>query len=225
MLFSGDDVYKPVRVLSGGEGSPDAGAHDAVRLERARHRPADQPTSIWNPSPQSTTAFVISKGTVLFWLPTTTSSVQTIATRIIEIREKGVLDKECTYDEFLEFRETYIRADAGALSAWSERPARAADTGCVGICLGAAVRLELSIKYLTGVPCPGCGLSRALAALLRLDFRTALRFSPDGFRAARRSFCTRCLVKAASRLQKPRAHAVEIIVLDIAIWLIRLALP
>ena len=33
--------------------------------------------------------------------------VQTIATRIIEIREKGVLDKECTYDEFLEFRETY----------------------------------------------------------------------------------------------------------------------
>ena len=46
------------------------------------------------------------KGTVLF------SShdhefVQTIATRIIEIRETGVLDKECTYDEFLEFRETY----------------------------------------------------------------------------------------------------------------------
>ena len=33
--------------------------------------------------------------------------VQTIATRIIEIRETGVLDKECTYDEFLEFRETY----------------------------------------------------------------------------------------------------------------------
>ena len=37
------------------------------------------------------------------------------------------------------------------------------------------------IKYLTGVPCPGCGLSRALAALLRLDFRTALRFHPMVF--------------------------------------------
>lgn len=37
------------------------------------------------------------------------------------------------------------------------------------------------IKYLTGVPCPGCGLSRALAALLRLDFWTALRFHPMVF--------------------------------------------
>ena len=33
--------------------------------------------------------------------------MQTIANRIIEIREEGVLDKDCTYDEFLEFRETY----------------------------------------------------------------------------------------------------------------------
>ena len=33
--------------------------------------------------------------------------VQTIATRIIEIRETGRAGQECTYDEFLEFRETY----------------------------------------------------------------------------------------------------------------------
>ena len=46
------------------------------------------------------------KGTVLF-ASHDHEFVQTIATRIIEIREKGVLDKECTYDEFLEFRETY----------------------------------------------------------------------------------------------------------------------
>ena len=46
------------------------------------------------------------KGTVLF-ASHDHEFVQTIATRIIEIREKGVLDKECTYDEFLDFRETY----------------------------------------------------------------------------------------------------------------------
>ena len=46
------------------------------------------------------------KGTVLF-ASHDHEFVQTIATRIIEIREQGVLDKECTYDEFLDFRETY----------------------------------------------------------------------------------------------------------------------
>ena len=106
MLFSGDDVYKPVRVLSGGE---------KVRLMLARMMlfgsnvlVIDQPTN--HLDLESITAVNNGvrdfKGTVLF------SShdhefVQTIATRIIEIRETGVLDKECTYDEFLEFRETY----------------------------------------------------------------------------------------------------------------------
>ena len=34
------------------------------------------------------------------------------------------------------------------------------------------------ILYLSGVPCPGCGMSRALHALLRLDLAGALRFHP-----------------------------------------------
>ena len=134
------------------------------------------------------------KGTVLF-ASHDHEFVQTIATRIIEIREKGVLDKECTYDEFLEFRETY-KADAGALSARSERPARAADTGCVGICLGAAVRLELSDQI----------LDRRAVSRLRAEPRTC-RSAPTGLRTALRFHpmvfvlplvvCTRCLVKAA----------------------------
>ena len=33
--------------------------------------------------------------------------MNTIANRIIELREDGVLDKECSYDEFLEFRAQY----------------------------------------------------------------------------------------------------------------------
>ena len=106
MLFSGDDVYKPVRVLSGGE---------KVRLMLARMMlfgsnvlVVDQPTN--HLDLESITAVNNGvrdfKGTVLF-ASHDHEFVQTIATRIIEIREKGVLDKECTYDEFLEFRETY----------------------------------------------------------------------------------------------------------------------
>ena len=106
MLFSGDDVYKPVRVLSGGE---------KVRLMLARMMlfgsnvlVVDQPTN--HLDLESITAVNNGvrdfKGTVLF-ASHDHEFVQTIATRIIEIREKGVLDKECTYDEFLDFRETY----------------------------------------------------------------------------------------------------------------------
>ena len=106
MLFSGDYVYKLVRVLSGGE---------KVRLMLARMMlfgsnvlVIDQPTN--HLDLESITAVNNGvrdfKGTVLF-ASHDHEFVQTIATRIIEIREKGVLDKECTYDEFLEFRETY----------------------------------------------------------------------------------------------------------------------
>ncbi len=205
MLFSGDDVYKPVRVLSGGE---------KVRLMLARMMlfgsnvlVIDQPTN--HLDLESITAVNNGvrdfKGTVLF-ASHDHELVQTIATRIIEIREKGVLDKECTYDEFLEFRETY-KADAGALSARSERPARAADTGCAGIRLGAAVRLELSDQI----------LDRRAVSRLRTEPRTcrsaptglsySIAVSPDGFRAAAGRFVRAVWQKATFRLQKPRAHA------------------
>ena len=106
MGFPADTWKKKAGVLSGGE---------QTRLRLARlllERPdiliLDEPTN--HLDLESITAvnngLMDFKGVVLF------SShdhefVQTIATRIIEIREKGVLDKECTYDEFLEFRETY----------------------------------------------------------------------------------------------------------------------
>ena len=34
------------------------------------------------------------------------------------------------------------------------------------------------VQHFTGIPCPGCGLSRAAVALLRLDFDTAFRYHP-----------------------------------------------
>lgn len=62
------------------------------------------------------------------------------------------------------------------------------------------------IKYLTGVPCPGCGLSRALAALLRLDFRTALRFHPMVF-VLPPVVLYALFGKSRFWAPKPRAHA------------------
>lgn len=34
------------------------------------------------------------------------------------------------------------------------------------------------IKHFTGIPCPGCGITRALFALLRLDFASAFNYNP-----------------------------------------------
>ncbi len=34
------------------------------------------------------------------------------------------------------------------------------------------------LKRLFGIPCPGCGMTRAVLAMLRLDIRAAIRFHP-----------------------------------------------
>ena len=102
MLFSGDDVYKNVQVLSGGE---------KVRCMLSRMMlygsnvlVLDQPTN--HLDLESITAvnegLINFKGNVIF-----TSHdhefIQTIANRIMEIRPDGTLiDKLCTYDEYIE---------------------------------------------------------------------------------------------------------------------------
>ena len=106
MLFSGDDVLKPVRVLSGGE---------KVRCMLSRMMMygsnvliLDQPTN--HLDLESITAvndgLIDFKGNVLF------SSydhqfIQTTANRIMELQPDGtLLDKMMTYDDFLEWKET-----------------------------------------------------------------------------------------------------------------------
>ena len=46
--------------------------------------------------------------------------------------------------------------------------------------MGIMVKLEIycPIRHVTGIPCPGCGMSRALGCLLRLDFEGSLRSNP-----------------------------------------------
>ncbi len=100
MLFSGEDVFKPVQVLSGGE---------KVRCMLARMMMGganvlvfDQPTN--HLDLESITALndglVDFKGILLF------SShdhqfIQTIANRIIELKPDGMADKVMTYDEYV----------------------------------------------------------------------------------------------------------------------------
>lgn len=44
--------------------------------------------------------------------------------------------------------------------------------------LWAAMRWPCVIRSITGLPCPGCGLSRAWLAMLRLDLLSAFRYHP-----------------------------------------------
>ena len=102
MLFSGDDVYKEVQVLSGGE---------KVRCMLSRMMlygsnvlVLDQPTN--HLDLESITAvndgLKSFKGNVLF-ASHDHEFIQTIANRIMEIRKDGTLiDRLCTYDEYIE---------------------------------------------------------------------------------------------------------------------------
>ncbi len=101
MLFSGDEVYKPAKVLSGGERVRCMlsrmmlfGSNALVLDQPTNHLDLESITAVNN-------GLRDFKGVVLF-----TSHdhefIQTIANRIIEITPTGVIDRRCTYDEYLE---------------------------------------------------------------------------------------------------------------------------
>ena len=105
MLFSGDDVYKPVQVLSGGE---------KVRCMLARMMMfgsnvlvVDQPTN--HLDLESITAvnngLIDFKGNILF-ASHDHQFTQTVANRIIELTPHGMIDKMMTYDDYLAYRKT-----------------------------------------------------------------------------------------------------------------------
>ena len=103
MLFSGDDVYKPVSVLSGGEKV--RCMLSRMMLSGANVLLLDQPTN--HLDLESITAvnngLCDFPGNVLF-----TSQdhqfIQTIANRIIELTPEGCIDRMCTFDEYLEWK-------------------------------------------------------------------------------------------------------------------------
>ena len=103
MLFSGDDVLKPVRVLSGGEKVRCMlsrmmmyGSNVLVLDQPTNHLDLESITAVND----GLTAF---PGNVLF------SSydhqfIQTVANRIMELKDGKLLDKLMTYDDFLEYK-------------------------------------------------------------------------------------------------------------------------
>ncbi|WP_088040952.1 ABC-F family ATP-binding cassette domain-containing protein [Bacillus sp. EAC] len=104
MLFSGEEVMKKASVLSGGEKV--RCMLSKMMLSGANVLVLDDPTN--HLDLESITALndglIAFKGTALF-----TSHdhqfIQTIANRIIEVTPNGLVDKESTYDEFLENNE------------------------------------------------------------------------------------------------------------------------
>lgn len=102
MLFSGDDVYKNVQVLSGGEKV--RCMLSRMMLYGSNALVLDQPTN--HLDLESITAvnegLINFKGNVIF-ASHDHEFIQTIANRIMEIRPDGTLvDKLCTYDEYIE---------------------------------------------------------------------------------------------------------------------------
>ncbi len=107
MLFSGDDVLKPVNVLSGGE---------KVRCMLSRMMMfgsnvlvMDQPTN--HLDLESITAvndgLIAFKGNILF-ASHDHQFIQTVANRIIEIMDEGCIDRMTTYDDYIEARASII---------------------------------------------------------------------------------------------------------------------
>ncbi len=104
MLFSGDDVLKSVSVLSGGEKVRCMlsrmmmfGANVLVVDQLTNPLDLESITAVNN----GLTDF---KGIILF-ASHDHQFVQTIANRIIEITDDGIIDRVCTYDEYLEARD------------------------------------------------------------------------------------------------------------------------
>jgi ATPase subunit of ABC transporter with duplicated ATPase domains len=110
MLFSGDDVYKPVKVLSGGEKV--RCMISKMMLAGANFMLFDQPTN--HLDLESIAA--LNSGMAAFPQNIIFSChdhqlTQTVANRIIEITDDGIIDRLCTYDEYVHLADLEAVAD------------------------------------------------------------------------------------------------------------------
>ena len=109
MLFSGDDVFKPVKVLSGGEKVRCMlsrmmlfGSNVLVLDQPTNHLDLESITAVNN-------GLIDFKGVVLF-ASHDHEFVQTVADRLMEFENGRLIDKMGTYEDYIEFRRA---ANAG----------------------------------------------------------------------------------------------------------------
>ncbi|TSA49945.1 MAG: ATP-binding cassette domain-containing protein, partial [Nitrosomonadales bacterium] len=100
LLFSGDDVKKPVRVLSGGEQG--RMLFGKLMLQRPNVLLMDEPTNHMDMESIESlnTALEKYKGTLVF-VSHDREFVSSLATRILEIRADQVIDYTGNYEEYL----------------------------------------------------------------------------------------------------------------------------
>ncbi len=105
MLFSGEEVFKNVNVLSGGEKA--RCMLSKCMLEASNFLILDEPTNHLDlESITSLNNGLIKYNGELLFASHDHQFVETVANRIIEFTEDGhIIDKKCTFDEYLEFRK------------------------------------------------------------------------------------------------------------------------
>ncbi|XXM71640.1 ABC-F family ATP-binding cassette domain-containing protein [Lysinibacillus sphaericus] len=103
MLFSGEEVLKKPGVLSGGEKVRCmlskmmlSGSNVLLLDEPTNHLDLESITALNN-------GLIAFKGAMIF-ASHDHQFIQTVANRIIEIKDGGIIDKQTTYDEFLELK-------------------------------------------------------------------------------------------------------------------------
>jgi ATPase subunit of ABC transporter with duplicated ATPase domains len=100
MLFSGDEIMKKTNVLSGGEKVRCMVSR--MMLQNPNVVVLDEPTN--HLDLESITAFndgMITFPGMVFFTTHDHQFIQTVANRIIEITPKGLIDRLCTYDEYI----------------------------------------------------------------------------------------------------------------------------
>lgn len=111
MLFSGDEVFKKVSVLSGGEKVRCmfsklmlSGANVLLLDEPTNHLDLESITAVNN-------GLIAFKGTILL-IENDHEFIQTVCNRVIEITPQGVMNKEMSYDEYISDLDLQARVDA-----------------------------------------------------------------------------------------------------------------
>ena len=85
------------------------------------------------------------------------------------------------------------------------------------------LNIPCPIKYIAGIPCAGCGMSRALLSALRLDFASAFAYHPLWI-IVLPALITLVILGANDKRRASNALLISLCVLFLITWIIRIIL-